>query len=1078
MTTDSLDLDFRRYLRTRDPAAMAAVFDAAAPRLLLVAMHLCRDAAAAEDLVQTVFLQVLRDADRFDERRPLLPWLLGILEHRASDLRGRAHARREIGGEVTALARGPAPDSMAADAEARQRIAEALSGMPGEYREILTLRLVHGLRAVEIANAKGVPPATIRTRLHRGLRMLRDALPRGLATPALLSLLAAEALRAGSGMAAVRAQVLAAAASAAATGLGWLFAAMLCVALGAGGWLMRSTWIEVSPRAGDFGVASSTVTGAELEDRAVADGDDHLERLGAPAIAHARTTHLRGRVVDAQTAAPLADAVVSVRTWPTNGTSTAAWRDPEPTTTDASGRFDFAFVPSSSRSVELTFDAEGRVRDFRSFEPLREGVELDVGTVALAWGTPLRVRLSVGDAPLGGITMYATQDRDGVRSSSMGGFGPSDANGELDMGVQRPGTWRYELRTAHRGHDGVFEVPLQSTPFVAKIELELPPPERSISGRVLDQFGAPLAGVDLAIRVSRGLLVATTGLDGGFLWAFGHSEAQQCVVHLPRERTDLEWLVGGVTHIGEHGLQWIARRRDPATLRIEVYDAVTEAPVLDYGLGSWLDGWSLDGGVDPDFKRAAIVRRPAGVATLELPPGPHFVSVFPTEPYAEQTELPVELHEGRTTTLRVPLASPATALVEVVDAATGEPVRGVEVTLAKVVPPSRREAAANGYRIDLERARMGIARSSGTNVLELDRATTDAHGLAQVRAAPNTLALVLFVAGPRCVAAAPTPLLLPRDGVRTTIAVTRAAEIVGVLLPRAFVERFGPAPQRLAEVADRARTQILESGIFDDAYPAVELRSLTDDRRKFKAWVDSEGTFRIGGVEADRYGVWVIANVPTSSRGGGSSASFGPLTEVDVVLGASRSPLEIDLQDRVPGTATVQWFLDGRPWHGKAGLVGLSPSSPSWVRLQTGEDGVARTPWLLPGTYMAYVAFQDERGTDWYVLGQERRTLSADQDTRWTFTLQRRGLTVTVVDGSGRALAERLVQLEPLDHPAESWMWRRWERTDAEGEATFLSAPPGRIRVRGSLPGNDDDEQAVVLGEVSAQATTARVEWR
>ena len=48
VATDTLDNDFRSFVRHRDPAALAAVFDAAAPRLLLVAMHLTRDSASAE----------------------------------------------------------------------------------------------------------------------------------------------------------------------------------------------------------------------------------------------------------------------------------------------------------------------------------------------------------------------------------------------------------------------------------------------------------------------------------------------------------------------------------------------------------------------------------------------------------------------------------------------------------------------------------------------------------------------------------------------------------------------------------------------------------------------------------------------------------------------------------------------------------------------------------------------------------------------------------------------------------------------------------------------------------------------
>src|SRR5688572_23429732 len=158
-------------------------------------MHLCRDAATAEDLVQTVFLQVLRDVDRFDPRRPLLPWLLGMLEHRASDQRQRAHVRREQALDADAappLASDASPERAAAANEVRERVAEALRGMPRDYRDVLTLRLVHGLAAIDIAHAHGLPPATVRTRLRRGLELLRGALPRGIATRGLLTLLAAE----------------------------------------------------------------------------------------------------------------------------------------------------------------------------------------------------------------------------------------------------------------------------------------------------------------------------------------------------------------------------------------------------------------------------------------------------------------------------------------------------------------------------------------------------------------------------------------------------------------------------------------------------------------------------------------------------------------------------------------------------------------------------------------------------------------------------------------------------------------------------------------------------------------------
>ena len=107
MDPSELDRHFRTFQRQRDPAALAAGFDAAAPRLLLVAMRLVRDAATAEDLVQTVFLPALRDADRCAPGRPVLPWLLGTIEQRRIDARRLAHRRRERAGpEVVGSAHG------------------------------------------------------------------------------------------------------------------------------------------------------------------------------------------------------------------------------------------------------------------------------------------------------------------------------------------------------------------------------------------------------------------------------------------------------------------------------------------------------------------------------------------------------------------------------------------------------------------------------------------------------------------------------------------------------------------------------------------------------------------------------------------------------------------------------------------------------------------------------------------------------------------------------------------------------------------------------------------------------------
>ena len=85
--------DFAQFRATGSATALAAVFDALAPELLLVAAHLAPRGVDAEDIVQTTFLHAIRRAARWDAARPLLPWLIGILVRNAQ-AEGRSRGRQ------------------------------------------------------------------------------------------------------------------------------------------------------------------------------------------------------------------------------------------------------------------------------------------------------------------------------------------------------------------------------------------------------------------------------------------------------------------------------------------------------------------------------------------------------------------------------------------------------------------------------------------------------------------------------------------------------------------------------------------------------------------------------------------------------------------------------------------------------------------------------------------------------------------------------------------------------------------------------------------------------------------------
>ncbi len=1076
---DSLDRDFQTFRQSRDPAALAAVFDAAAPRLLLVAMHLCRDAATAEDLVQTVFLQVLRDVDRFDARRPVLPWLLAMLEHRASDHRQRAHVRRErqANGDAPPFATSASPERAAVDAEVRERVAEALAGMPHDYRDVLTLRLVHGLSSVQIAHAQGLPPATVRTRLRRGLELLRGALPRGLATRGLLALLAAELVIARDGMAVVRTKVLAAAAAGtgATFAAGWWLTLAATFVLGAGSWwwfaLDATTTVRSDGNAIAAVAANEASDGEQTRDR---DSGATTTQPGPDrtAVADPRITTVRGRVVDATTGSPLAGGVATTHTHPVGGRpSEPDWRDPDRVTTGADGTFAVKFVPSRHRYAEVLFHTDGFVEEATSFEgPLRPGVDVEIGDVKLQPGTPVRLQLACDGKPLGGVETYASHAPDGERPNGVTGYGVSDADGFVDLGVCAPGTWWHDIRTAHIGHEARFDVLLQRAPLVVKVDLREPPRERSISGVLLDTRGAPVAGIDLGLRTPRGVWGATTRSDGAFLWTLAvpppGSVREQ--IELPRnKRGELDWVDnGGDVTWGTHDVRLVVRRRAPAVLRIEVFDAATRQPVEAFGATCKAEL----GSCSAERRRVPVEPHDGGVATFDVAPGTWYASVFPEHPFAESAEIAVQVVEGQTTTLRVPLRAGAALDVDVVDAISGARLDGVELALAKAVPAQNaRDVESSWYQWLREKPDMSGSGYNGTAVIVLARAVSGRDGRASLLAPPDLQGLVLVAGGPHCLASEHHGIVLPEGGAQTTIRVAPAAVVRGALTPRAFVERFGPNPERLAEEAARARTEWTDPDEFAEDYPLVVLRSANGaSLQKHDVHVAADGTFVLGGVPAGRY----TAHVSTVI--GSCWTELGPFETVDVDPARTTPPLAIDVAALVPARGTVRFFVDGAPAAGSGGLARLIEGGTHPVAFPLDADGTATTPWLLPGTYVPFVLSGNDQ-----VFGTERLLVSAGGQIDATFSLRRRTVTITVVEPNGDPARDVFLRTEAIDDPELTGArFRQWlpGRTDAAGHAVLI-APPGRLRLRAFARDQDvrdtDLQPALLLGEVAADANAA-----
>lgn len=205
---DPLALAFDRWRTNGDLVALGAVFDALAPRLLPVALHLCGHAADAEDALQQTFLLAMDRAAGFDATQRLEPWLAGVLQNVVRNQARLLQRRR-----AEALPQVPSEELGPLDRAEREELAARLrthvDALPADQRQVLRLVLQHGMSAAAIAEVLEVPPGTVRMRMHRGLEALRRVLPASLAGLLATSL-------APRGLAAVKHQVLAAGAAKAA----------------------------------------------------------------------------------------------------------------------------------------------------------------------------------------------------------------------------------------------------------------------------------------------------------------------------------------------------------------------------------------------------------------------------------------------------------------------------------------------------------------------------------------------------------------------------------------------------------------------------------------------------------------------------------------------------------------------------------------------------------------------------------------------------------------------------------------------------------------------------------------------
>ena len=156
---------------------MAAAHAACHARMLARARRIVVDPDLAEDVVQEAFLRAWRACSSFDPAGgPLVNWLLAITANTAIDL-VKARVRRPPLASGSASQDAPASGLNDIDRLiVRSQLGHALSSIEAHHRDAVVETVLRDRPYADVAAELGVPPGTLRTRVHYGLRRLRRVL--------------------------------------------------------------------------------------------------------------------------------------------------------------------------------------------------------------------------------------------------------------------------------------------------------------------------------------------------------------------------------------------------------------------------------------------------------------------------------------------------------------------------------------------------------------------------------------------------------------------------------------------------------------------------------------------------------------------------------------------------------------------------------------------------------------------------------------------------------------------------------------------------------------------------------------
>ena len=164
-------------VRSGELEQLSELFERHHRRLYQFFLKLARDRSVAEDLVQEVFVRVLKYRHTWRDEAEFVPWMFALARNAAVDhFRSRTRDSKRDAAALPEVTTQPARAvERLEELERATQLRAALDLLAPDKREVLLLARFGELRHDRIAAMLGISPGAVRVRLHRALKELREA---------------------------------------------------------------------------------------------------------------------------------------------------------------------------------------------------------------------------------------------------------------------------------------------------------------------------------------------------------------------------------------------------------------------------------------------------------------------------------------------------------------------------------------------------------------------------------------------------------------------------------------------------------------------------------------------------------------------------------------------------------------------------------------------------------------------------------------------------------------------------------------------------------------------------------------